>query len=386
MNSANTNRNDREGMSDMKRTTWLLAPLIVVSMLAGAGVVIGVERVTEEDNGQAAGPAGAVSETSGQPQPVSPQATDLSALYDRVRPSVVLIRGQREGLGGFPGAQGTGTGLVLDTEGHILTNDHVVRGFDEVFITFSDGTEVQGDVLGRDPGNDLAIVRARDAGELLKPAALGDSSQVKVGQPVVAIGNPFELEATMTAGIISGLNRTLPSSANGRPIRGLIQTDAAVNPGNSGGPLLTLDGKVIGINTAVENPSGGNFFVGVGYAVPINTAKRFLPKLIAGETIAHPRLGISGDTVTARLVEQFDLKVDKGVLVADVARNSAADEAGLREGDVIVALDGQPIETFDQLADTIDAKEVGDEITVTVNRDGEELELKATLRDWDAQA
>lgn len=371
----------------MKRTTWLLVPLIIVSMLAGAGVVIGVDRLTDEETGTPAATGPTASETTGgRPETVPPQLADLSPLYDRVRPSVVLIRGQRGGLGGLPGAQGTGTGLVLDTEGHILTNDHVVRGFDEVFITFSDGTEVQGDVLGRDPGNDLAVVRARDAGELLKPAELGDSSQVKVGQPVVAIGNPFELEATMTAGIISGLNRTLPSSANGRPIRGLIQTDAAVNPGNSGGPLLTLDGKVIGINTAVENPSGGNFFVGVGYAVPINTAKRFLPKLIAGETVAHPRLGISGDTVTPRLVEEFDLRVDKGVLVADVARNSAADEAGLREGDVIVALDGQPIETFDQLADTIDAKEVGDEITLTVNRNGEELQLTAKLRDWDAQA
>ncbi len=370
----------------MNRTTWLLAPLIVVSMLAGAGVVIGVDRLTEEETKAPAATA-TVSETSGGPSEAAPpQVADLSSLYDRVRPSVVLIRGEREGLGGLPNAQGTGTGLVLDTDGHILTNDHVVRGFDQVFIAFSDGTEVQGDVLGRDPGNDLAVVRARDAGELLKPAELGDSSQVKVGQPVVAIGNPFELEATMTAGIISGLNRTLPSSANGRPIRGLIQTDAAVNPGNSGGPLLTLDGKVIGINTAVENPSGGNFFVGIGYAVPINTAKRFLPKLIAGETVAHPRLGISGDTVTPRLVEQFDLRVEKGVLVADVARNSAADDAGLREGDVIVALDGQPIETFDQLADAIDAKEVGDEVTITVNRDGEELELRATLRDWDAQA
>ncbi|HXF50380.1 MAG TPA: trypsin-like peptidase domain-containing protein [Dehalococcoidia bacterium] len=371
----------------MKRSTLLLVPLIVVSMLLGAGVVIGVDRLTDEESAPAAAPpTGAISQPESQPQGASPLTSDLSELYDRVRPSVVLIRGQRTGPGGLPGAQGTGTGLVLDTEGHILTNDHVVRGFDEVFVTFADGTEVRADVLGRDPGNDLAIVKARDAGELLKPATLGDSSQVKVGQPVVAIGNPFDLEATMTAGIVSGLNRTLPSSANGRPIRGLIQTDAAVNPGNSGGPLLTLDGKVIGINTAVENPSGGNFFVGVGYAVPIDTAKRFLPKLIAGETIAHPRLGISGDTVTPRIVEEFDLKVEKGVLVADVARNSAADEAGLREGDVIVALDGQPIETFDQLADAIDAKEVGDTVTVTVNRDGEELELTAKLRDWDAQA
>lgn len=375
-------------MPAVKRSTLLLVPLIVVSMLLGAGVVIGVERLTEEEPSPAttAPPSGVVSEQERQPQSAAPVTTDLSSLYDRVRPSVVLIRGQRTLVSGLPGAQGTGTGVVLDTEGHILTNDHVVRGFDEVFVTFADGTEVRADVLGRDPGNDLAIVKARDAGELLKPAILGDSSQVKVGQPVVAIGNPFDLEATMTAGIVSGLNRTLPSSANGRPIRGLIQTDAAVNPGNSGGPLLTLDGKVIGINTAVENPSGGNFFVGVGYAVPINTAKRFLPKLIAGETIAHPRLGIAGDTVTPRLVDEFGLKVQKGVLVVDVARRSAADDAGLREGDVIVALDGQPVETFDQLADAIDAKEVGDTVTVTVNRDGEELQLTAKLRDWDAQA
>lgn len=376
-------------MPAVKRSTLLLVPLIVLSMLLGAGVVIGVDRLAEEDSAPAtttAPPSGAVSEQERLPESAAPLTTDLSSLYDRVRPSVVLIRGQRTVAGGLPGAQGTGTGVVIDTEGHILTNDHVVRGFDEVFVTFADGTEVRADVLGRDPGNDLAIVKARDAGELLKPATLGDSSQVKVGQPVVAIGNPFDLEATMTAGIVSGLNRTLPSSANGRPIRGLIQTDAAVNPGNSGGPLLTLDGKVIGINTAVENPSGGNFFVGVGYAVPINTAKRFLPRLIAGETIAHPRLGIAGDTVTPRLVEEFDLKVEKGVLVADVARRSAADDAGLREGDVIVALDGRPIETFDQLADAIDAKEVGDTVTVTVNRNGEELQLTAKLRDWDAQA
>lgn len=371
----------------MKLTTWLLAPLIVVSMLAGAGVVIGVERLTDTGDEQTPqAPAQTTSDIANQPTPVPPPVADLSSLYQRVRPSVVLIEGERTGLGGLPSVRGTGTGVVIDRAGHILTNDHVVRGFDEVFITFGDGTQVQGDVLGRDPGNDLAIVRARDAGELLQPAELGDSSQVKVGQPVIAIGNPFELEATLTSGIISGLNRTLPSSANGRPIRGLIQTDAAVNPGNSGGPLMTLDGKVIGINTAVENPSGGNFFVGVGYAVPINTAKRFLPKLIAGETVAHPRLGISGDTVTQRLVEQYDLKVDKGVLVASVARNSAADDAGLRERDVIVALDDQPVTTFDQLADYIDSRNIGEQVRITVNRDGEELQLEARLRDWDAQA
>ncbi len=369
----------------MNRTSWLLAPLIILSMAIGGALVIGAERVFDDEDAPA---SGTVADATPDADPLNSPAVaaDLSALYERVRPSVVLISGQRLGRNGVPSGTGTGTGVVIDTDGHIMTNDHVVRGFDEVFVTFANGDELEAEVLGRDPGNDLAVVRVSEPSGLLVPAELGDSAQVKVGQAVIAIGNPFGLEASLTSGIISGAGRLLPSSANGRPIRNLLQTDAAVNPGNSGGPLMTLDGKVIGINTAVENPAGGNFFVGVGYAVPINTAKQFLPKLIAGEEIRHPRLGIAGDTVTPRLAKEFELEVESGVLVASVDQGSAADEAGLREGDVIVAMDGQDVATFDEMAGIIDSHEVGDTIKIRVDRDGDEIEMEATLKDWDALA
>jgi S1-C subfamily serine protease len=205
---------------------------------------------------------------------------------------------------------------------------------------------------------------------------------------VAALGNPFGLDGTFTTGVVSGLNRTLPSSANGRPIRGLLQTDAAVNPGNSGGALFNLKGEVIGINTAIQsNGTGG--FVGVAYAVPINTPKRFLTELVAGETIEHPRLGISGQPLTNDEAE--DLGVAYGVAVLAVDSGSAADEAGLDgsangTGDVIVEIDGNPMRTFEALADYIDSKEVGDEVTLTVHRDGEQVELTATLKSWDSSA
>jgi S1-C subfamily serine protease len=205
---------------------------------------------------------------------------------------------------------------------------------------------------------------------------------------VAAVGNPFGLDGTFTTGVISGLNRTLTSSGNGRPIRGLLQTDTAVNPGNSGGALVNLRGEVIGINTAIENPGGGGF-VGVAYAVPINTPKRFLTELVNGETVEHPRLGISGQSLSPEEAE--DLGVAHGVAVLSVESGSAADEAGLEsadgsEGDVIVAIDGQPMTSFEALADYIDSKKVGDDVTLSVRRDGEDIELQATLRSWDSTA
>jgi S1-C subfamily serine protease len=188
--------------------------------------------------------------------------------------------------------------------------------------------------------------------------------------------------------VISGLDRTLTSSSNGRPIRGLLQTDTAVNPGNSGGALFNLQGEVIGINTAIENP-GGTGFVGVAYAVPINTPKRFMQQLVDGDTIEHPRLGIAGRTLSA--AEADDLGVPQGVAILSVESGSAADDAGLEgaadgEGDVIVAIDGEPMTSFEALADYIDSRQVGDEVTLTVRRDGEDIELQATLRSWDSTA
>jgi len=328
------------------------------------------------DNGSSAG-AGAIS-------------TDYTALYEKVRPSIVVITTGEQNSNAFDfGREGLGSGIVVDTEGHILTNYHVVDGFDEVTVRFAGGTVAQADVVGTDRGNDVAMVKVSvDDPSVLKPAQLGDSSAVDVGSIVAAIGNPFGLEGSFTTGVISGVDRTLPSSADGRPIRGLLQTDAAVNPGNSGGALISLDGEIIGINTAIET-NGSSGFAGVAYAVPINTPKRFLQELVAGERIEHPRLGISGRSLTEQQAQ--DLGVAHGVAVLSVEDGSAADRAGLRssssgEGDVITAIDGVAMTRFEDLADYIDSKKVGDEVTLTVHRDGEDIELTAKLSSWNSSA
>ena len=304
---------------------------------------------------------------------------NLTELYNDVRPSIVRITTGAEPETPFDfGPSGLGSGVVVDTDGHILTNYHVVEGSDEVTVTFSDGTVGQADVVGTDPGNDIAMIKVTvEDASVLKPATLGDSESLEVGVIVAAIGNPFGLDGSFTTGVVSGLDRTLPSSADGRPIRGLVQTDAAVNPGNSGGALITLEGEVIGINTAIENPNGAGFS-GVAYAVPINTPKRFLAELVEGQDIEHPRLGISGASLTPAQAEE--LGIDHGVAILTVETGSAADDAGLEssengEGDVITEIDGQPMETFEDLADYVDGKNVGDEVTLTVRRDGEDIEL-----------
>ncbi|HEY8171999.1 MAG TPA: trypsin-like peptidase domain-containing protein [Dehalococcoidia bacterium] len=380
----------------MKR---LFSPLgvVLISMLIGAAITGGV--VWAVDNGNDGNGASAVADsqrespaTQNVAAPVtSATDSDFSGLYEQVRPSVVRITTGSDAADPFGGGQeGLGSGIVLDKDGHILTNFHVVRGFDEVTVTFDDGTVAQAKVVGTDPGNDVALVDVDSSvdSSVLKPAKLGDSGDVKVGSVVGAIGNPFGLDGSFTTGVISGLNRTLPSSSNGRPIRGLLQTDAAVNPGNSGGALFNLDGEVIGINTAIENPSG-NGFVGIAYAVPIDTPKRFLSELTAGDTIDHPRLGISGRTLSQQDADK--LGVDQGVAVIAVDAGSAADGAGLREsangtGDVIVEIDGNPMKSFEDLADYVDSKKVGDEVTLKVHRDGNDIELKATLKSWDSSA
>jgi S1-C subfamily serine protease len=371
----------------MKRYIGTFA-LVVAAMLAGAGILAGVSVTLDDDSpapsATQSAATGSSSNTNTQ-QAANGAAQDYSTLYERVRPSVVRIT---TGNPATDAAEGLGSGIVIDKNGHIVTNYHVVRGADQLTVTFADGTQASATVVGRDPGNDIALIRVNaDANELV-PATLGDSSKVAVGSFVAAIGNPFGLDGTFTTGVVSGLDRTLPSSTNGRPIRGLIQTDAAVNPGNSGGALFNQQGEVIGINTAIENPTGGGF-VGVAYAVPINTPKRFLTQLVNGDTIDHPRLGISGRTLTPQ--QASDLGVPQGVAVLDVASGSAADNAGLQgasdgSADVIVAIDGQPMNSFEGLADYIDSKNVGDSVTITVHRDGKDIELTAELRSWDSSA
>jgi len=364
---------------------------VVLGMVVG-GLLVGVVTFAvagdDNNNAPAASVAAGTSDVS-QGGETAPINTDFTKLYQSVRDSVVQITTGTTGDNPFSDErEGLGSGIVIDAEGNILTNYHVVRGFDNVTVTFEDGTETTGEVVGTDPGNDVALVKVSVDAGVLKPAKLGDSSAVQVGETVAALGNPFGLEGTFTTGVISGTGRTLASSSTGRPIRNLLQTDTAVNPGNSGGALFNLRGEVIGINTAIENPNGAGF-VGVAYAVPINTPKRFLGDLIKGNKIDHPRLGISGRSLSQE--EARGAGVPYGVAVATVDPQSAADDAGLRgasngTGDIIVDIDGTPMKTFEDLADYIDSKNTGDEVTLKVHRNGEDVELTATLKSWDSSA
>ena len=214
---------------------------------------------------------------------------------------------------------GTGTGIVLDEDGHILTNNHVIDDADEITVLFDDGGTATATIVGTDNQNDLAVIKIDPSEHDLSPATLGDSSDLRVGDTVLALGNPFNLEGSLTQGIVSGLDRAYSEGNSTRPIRGMIQTDAAINPGNSGGPLLDCHGEVVGVNTLLENPTGDTVNVGVGFAVAVNTVKAELDRPeVGGEIVQHAWLGIAGLDVTSALNDQFDLTVDQGVYVTYV--------------------------------------------------------------------
>jgi len=332
---------------------------------------------------------------------VTPSGECMSAadIYDEVRPSVVEV--DIVGGSGFGQISGTGTGIVLDESGNILTNDHVVESATEITVTFDDGATVSATVVGTDNQNDLAVIKVDPSQHDLTPATLGDSSSLRVGDTVLALGNPFNLEGSLTQGIVSGLDRAYSEGNSTRPIRGLIQTDAAINPGNSGGPLIDCHADVVGVNTLLENPTGDSVNVGVGFAVAINTVKSELNDLkSSGETVQHAWLGISGVDVTPTVKSDLDLTVDQGVYVTYVANGGPADDAGLtgafatqsqannsqqlvKGGDVIVKVDGQDVAGIDQLATYLDRnKRPGDTVDLGIVRDGKEQTITATLADW----
>jgi S1-C subfamily serine protease len=376
---------------------FVLGAVIVVSMVLGGALVVGVNALDSDDTPAAtvaalptATPAGDTNETPTETagtisQTINGQVADL---YEQVRPSVVRINARDSGSN----SGGVGSGIVLDKEGHILTNNHVVGNFDSIDVILADGTAASATVLGRDPGNDLAVLQTDLPADLLVPATFGDSDALRPGEFVIAVGNPFDLEGSVTEGIVSGLSRTL-EGGSGRPLRQLIQADAAINPGNSGGGLFNANGQLIGITTAIENPSNDRVFVGVGYAVPSNVVTRFLPNMLNGETIEHPRLGVALENVTPAIASDLSLSVEQGVLILAVEPGTGADSAGLRggvdsfgqaTGDVIVRIDGQAIRDYDDLANYIDGRKVGDVVEVTVVRDGAEVQVPVTLNAWQA--
>ncbi|HZI92411.1 MAG TPA: trypsin-like peptidase domain-containing protein [Thermoleophilaceae bacterium] len=283
---------------------------------------------------------------------------------------------------GFPQERegtATGSGFVVDSDGTVVTNAHVVDGADAVTVRFGEDQDVDAEVLGVDASSDLAVLKVNPDDAELHPIDLGDSSAAKVGDPVVAIGNPFGfLNRTVTTGIVSAVQRQI-EAPNGFTIPNAIQTDASINPGNSGGPLINAEGQVIGINSQIATGGGSGGSVGIGFAVPSNEVKRLLPKLKQGEEIKRPFIGIAMTPLTERIAEQLKLPVKEGVLITDVTDGTAASRAGLRAGepnteglpeggDVITAVDGEKVTETGDVAAAVASKEVGDEVELEVYR------------------
>jgi len=272
----------------------------------------------------------------------------------------------------MPQKQGTGSGVIVDAKGYVLTNNHVVQGADKVSIRFSEKDEVAAKVVGTDPKTDLAVLKIEREG--LKAARLGDSDKLEVGEIVLAIGAPFGLDSTVTLGIVSAKGR---SNLNIVDYENFIQTDAAINPGNSGGPLVNLDGEVVGINTAIVSRSGSN--AGVGFTIPINMAKTVMASLITEGKVTRGFLGIRFQELDKDLAEQFGLESTEGVLVAEVIEGSAAGKAGIKVQDVVLKFDGKPIRNGNELRHRVAASPVGTDREVVVWRDGKKVALKVTL-------
>ncbi|MCC6627151.1 MAG: trypsin-like peptidase domain-containing protein [Chloroflexi bacterium] len=323
--------------------------------------------------------------TAAPPQPVAATAAAGGVVADiaaRVGPAVVSISSRSGGRGGI------GSGFIIDGQGHILTNNHVVQGATSLLVTMADGSSYPATVVGTAPGNDLALIKIDlPAGELVI-ARLGDSDAVVAGELAVAIGSPSGLEQTVTSGIVSSTGRTYGGGGQ-RPLRGLIQTDAAINPGNSGGPLLNGNGDVIGINTLKAPDTQG-----IGFAVPINTAKRLLPQLRTGGRVSSPYLGISGRALNAQIAQATRTSVTEGVVVVSVVEGGPAATAGIQGsattqgdaagagGDVITAIDGQPVRRVEDIGAILDSRKVGDTVAVTIVRGDQTRQVNVVLAEW----
>ncbi|HEX8991404.1 MAG TPA: trypsin-like peptidase domain-containing protein [Anaerolineales bacterium] len=413
----------------MKSTKLFVAIVIAAGLLltacSGLGLVAAAPAALSNSSNQAGGTS---APAASAPVTANPQAAgDVAALqsayeavFQSVNPSVVTIEISSP-VSGFNGSGGSGgrgnngqsgqsqvvptaegSGFVWDTAGHIVTNNHVVDGASKITVTFSDGSSYDAKVVGKDPNTDLAVVQVSGApASLLKPMTVGDSTQVKVGEIVVAIGDPFGLSNTMTTGIVSAIGRSISAGAgnsqnaqNNAPsfsIPDVIQTDAPINPGNSGGVLVDMSGALIGVPSQIESQSGSNS--GVGFAIPSNLVSKVVPQLIGKGAAQHSYLGISGITVTPDVVSALNLKAgQQGILVASVVSGGPAEKAGLKAatvdasgtptaaGDIITGIGGKPVAHFEDLVSYLyDSTQPGQSVTLTVLRNGQEMQVQVTL-------
>lgn len=307
-------------------------------------------------------------------------------VYERVKDSVVMIRAT--GLGWVS----MGSGFVYDTEGHIVTNNHVIEGARYISVTFLDGTSFSASVVGADPYSDIAVLKVDTKGITLKPLRLGNSTELKIGEQVVAVGSPFGLAGSVTTGVVSQKGRLLETEW-GYSIPSIIQFDAAVNPGNSGGPLLNMNAEVVGITTAIQSPTGS--FVGIGYAIPSSIISRVVPSLISKGSYSHSWMGIRGINMDESIAEAMGVDVKRGVLITDVVKGGPADKAGLRGGtrdvniggtivriggDIIIEVNGIPIRSFDELLSYMEERtSPGDVIRLTVVRSSQIIYVDVIL-------
>jgi S1-C subfamily serine protease len=385
------------------RATLSRAFGLVAASLLGGLVAVGAVATT----GNLGGGDTTVVETSPLQTPSAQVVDDdrlsVAEVYARAAPGVVQITSTAaatENPSLFPfdqpsvPQQALGSGFVIDKAGHVVTNYHVIEGADQIEVSFSNQDTLRATVVGSDPSTDIAVLRVQSSARGLAPLAFGNSDGVRVGDPVVAIGNPFGLRRTATAGIVSAVQERTITAPNGYPIDHVIQTDAQINTGNSGGPLLNESGQVIGVNTQIATADGSTGSVGVGFAVPSNTVKQVVAQLVATGRVDRAYLGIGGSTVTPELARVFRLPVDAGVLVETVGEGSPADEAGLQGGttdvvvageshviggDVIVALGDRRVSSLDELRDLLADRKPGQKVGVKIRRGTRTLTIAVVL-------
>ena len=364
---------------------------VIATIAVVSAIIFSLSSVVEIPNSELIVSNGNHLETVGEVTSIQTSSKfSLMEIFEKTEASVVQVNVRSADGRIMPGSMGSG--FVYSDDGYIITNNHVIDNAEKVTITFLDGESYIAQIIGTDSDLDLAVLKVQPGSTYLQPIPIGDSSQLKVGQEIAAIGNPFGLSGSMTSGIISQMGRLLPQDS-GYSIPDVIQTDAAINPGNSGGPLLNMKGEVVGINTAIQSATGE--FTGVGFAVPSNTVKKVIPVLIEDGIFYHPWMGISGSDVDPELAKVRELNSSKGFLIATVVEGSPAEDAGLQgvtdtkeidgreyplDGDIILKIDDVVVRKISDILVYLQReKSIGDEMIMTINRDGMLIEKVLVL-------